>query len=82
MPNRDFMREVRHASRARIGLPAKRWMLEIGAFFLRTETELPLKSRWVLPTRLQAAGFTFNHPWWSEAATEIVSRISSPPAGR
>lgn len=72
VPNREFMREVRLAARAPFGLPATRWMLEIGAIFLRTETELPLKSRWVLPTRLQAAGFTFRHPTWSEAAIEIV----------
>lgn len=77
LPNSDFMREVRLASRAALGLPATRWMLEVGAFFLRTETELPLKSRWVLPTRLQAAGFTFNHPWWSEAASEIVGRLKT-----
>ena len=44
------------------GLPATKWMAEIGAFFLRTETELILKSRWVVPTRLQANGFVFKYP--------------------
>jgi uncharacterized protein (TIGR01777 family) len=81
LPNRDFMREVRRASRAAFGLPATRWMLEIGAVFLRTETELPLKSRWVLPSRLQATGFDFRHPSWPEAADEIVGRLASTPPG-
>jgi uncharacterized protein len=78
LPNRDFMREVRRASRAPFGLPATRWMLEIGALLLRTETELPLKSRWVLPSRLQAAGFEFHHPSWPEAVNEITRRIEDP----
>jgi len=43
----------------RIGLPATKWMVEIGAFFMRTDTELVLKSRWVVPKRLLDAGFTF-----------------------
>jgi uncharacterized protein len=77
LPNREFMREVRRASNALVGLPATSWMLEIGAVFLRTETELPLKSRWVLPSRLQAAGFKFHHPTWPEAADEIVERLSN-----
>ncbi|HET6406626.1 MAG TPA: TIGR01777 family oxidoreductase [Chthoniobacteraceae bacterium] len=77
LPNREFMREVRRAARAPIGLPATRWMLEVGALILRTETELPLKSRWVLPSRLKAAGFSFNHPDWPNAALEIVGRIDS-----
>lgn len=75
LPNREFMREVRQAAGVPFGLPATRWMLEIGAVFLRTETELPLKSRWVLPSRLQAAGFEFEHPTWPDAAREIVSRL-------
>jgi hypothetical protein len=76
LPNREFMREVRRAVGAPFGLPAAHWMLEIGAFFLRTETELPLKSRWVLPSELLAAGFEFRQPTWPEAANEIVARIT------
>jgi uncharacterized protein (TIGR01777 family) len=74
LPNREFMRELRDAVGAPIGLPAAKWMLEVGAVLLRTETELPLKSRWVLPSRLLAAGFEFAHPQWPEAAREIVNR--------
>lgn len=72
MPNAGFMRELRRACGMPIGLPATRWMLEVGAFFIRTETELPLKSRWVMPRRLLDAGFTFQHPQWPEAARDLV----------
>jgi uncharacterized protein (TIGR01777 family) len=72
LPNRAFMRDLRRAIDVRIGLPATQWMLEIGAFILRTETELPLKSRFVVPRRLLEAGFTFLHPDWPEAAADLV----------
>jgi len=49
-------------------------MLEVGAFFLRTETELVLKSRRVVPTRLLNAGFDFKFPDWAEAAQDLVTR--------
>jgi NAD dependent epimerase/dehydratase family enzyme len=75
------MREIRARVAGRVWLPATRWMLEIGAVFLRTETELPLKSRWVLPSRLQATGFDFRHPSWPAAADEIVGRLASTPPG-
>lgn len=74
LPNREFMRELRRAWGAWIGLPAFGWMLEIGAIFLRTETELILKSRRVVPERLLAAGFTFRYPTWPEAAKELCER--------
>ena len=61
VPNRELMRLVRASVGARAGLPATRWMLELGAFVLRTETELILKSRWVQPTRLLEEGFKFEH---------------------
>lgn len=60
--NEEFMRIWREVYGARFGLPATRWMLEIGAIFLRTETELLLKSRRVVPGRLLQAGFEFTHP--------------------
>jgi hypothetical protein len=55
-----------------VGLPATKWMLEIGAFVLRTETELVLKSRRVVPGRLLESGFEFHHPSWPDAARELV----------
>jgi len=72
--NRDFMRGLRQACGVSWGLPAMAWMLEVGAVFMRTETELLLKSRWVVPTRLQQAGFTFEHPTWPEAAVHLAAQ--------
>ena len=75
LPNAEFMRRLRRAWRMPIGLPATRWMLEVGAVFLRTETELILKSRRVVPGRLLEAGFHFRHPDWSEAAEELAEQM-------
>ena len=74
VPNREFMAALRAAWGTRVGLPASKWMLEIGAIFLQTETELILKSRRVVPGRLLAAGFQFQYPNWQEAALELCSR--------
>ena len=71
LPNSDFMRALREAWGIRIGLPAAKWMLEIGAVFLRTETELVLKSRCVVPGLLTQNGFTFQFPTWPEAARDL-----------
>lgn len=74
LPNFDFMRELRKAWGAKMGLPATKWMLEFGAVFLRTETELVLKSRRVVPARLLANGFEFEFPEWPDAARDLVRR--------
>lgn len=71
--NREFMRDLRAACGRRIGLPASRWMLELGAIPLRTETELILKSRWVAPRRLLESGFEFKFHHWAEAARDLES---------
>ncbi|NMO23037.1 TIGR01777 family protein [Pyxidicoccus fallax] len=73
LPNRDFMRVLRDAAGVGLGLPAAKWMLEVGAVFMRTDTELLLKSRRVVPGRLLQAGFTFLHPDWPGAARELVA---------
>ena len=49
-------------------------MIEIGTFLMRTESELVLKSRQVVPGRLLDAGFQFTFPYWPEAARDLVSR--------
>jgi uncharacterized protein (TIGR01777 family) len=77
LPNQEFMRVLRDAWGTRIGLPATRWMLELGAVFLRTETELILKSRRVVPQRLLEAGFHFNFADWRTAAVDLVNRWRS-----
>jgi uncharacterized protein (TIGR01777 family) len=74
VPNAEFMRTFRSAWGVRFGLPAARWMLEIGAFFLGTETELVLKSRRVVPGRLLQSGFVFQFPTWAEAAADLCRR--------
>lgn len=71
LPNSEFMRILREAWGVRVGLPASRWMLDVGAFFLRTETELILKSRRVVPGRLLASGFQFEFAHWRDAASEL-----------
>jgi hypothetical protein len=72
LPNAEFMRVLRRACGVPFGLPSTRWMLEIGAVFLRTETELILKSRRVIPTRLLDSGFVFTYPTWAKAAGALV----------
>jgi uncharacterized protein (TIGR01777 family) len=74
LPNKDFMRILREAWGMSIGLPASEWMLALGAVFLRTETELILKSRRVVPQRLLEAGFTFNFTNWAKASDDLVKR--------
>ncbi|MGQ4363002.1 TIGR01777 family oxidoreductase [Streptomyces sp. SAS_272] len=75
LPQRAFMRALRSAWGVRVGLPATRWMAELGAFALRSDTELLLKSRRVVPGRLLDAGFAFDHPQWPQAAADLVSRV-------
>ena len=74
LPNREFLKDLRRAWGMPIGLPATEWMLEIGAFFLRTETELILKSRRAVPTVLLRNGFAFDFPTWPDAAADLVRR--------
>jgi hypothetical protein len=71
--NRGMMRDLRHALGVRFGLPAWRWMLELGTFVIRTEVELVLKSRWVVPERLVDAGYEFRHPYLDVALKQIVA---------
>ena len=74
LPNAQFMRLLREAWGTRLGLPASKWMLEIATFFMRTETELVLKSRRVIPGRLLHDGFKFEFPDWNDAARDLCRR--------
>jgi uncharacterized protein (TIGR01777 family) len=74
LPNKEFMRILREAWGTKIGLPANALMLAVGAFFMRTETELVLKSRRVVPTKLLESGFKFEFPAWEEAAKDLCRR--------
>ncbi|ETA71064.1 TIGR01777 family oxidoreductase [Actinospica robiniae] len=74
LPQREFMRILRKAWRRPVGLPATEWMAQVGAFVLRSDVELLLKSRRVVPTRLLEAGFAFDYERWPAAADELVAR--------
>jgi uncharacterized protein (TIGR01777 family) len=74
LPNADFMAALRQAWGARVGLPATEWMIEIGTYLMRTESELVLKSRRVVPGRLLERGFQFRYPDWPTAAADLCHR--------
>ncbi|AOR36459.1 TIGR01777 family protein [Streptomyces fodineus] len=82
IPQRDFMRALRAARGVPVGLPATRWMAELGALALRSDTELLLKSRRVVPGRLLEAGFDFAYREWPPAALDLVRRSRSLRTGR
>ncbi|MGW0948689.1 TIGR01777 family oxidoreductase [Streptomyces sp. NPDC002623] len=75
LPQRAFMRALREAWGVPVGLPATKWMAELGAFALRSDTELLLKSRRVVPGRLLDAGFVFDRPEWPAAAADLARRV-------
>jgi uncharacterized protein len=74
LPNREFMRAMREAWGIGFGLPAAEWMIEVGTWAMRTESELVLKSRRVVPGRLLEVGFEFEYAEWPVAARELVGR--------
>jgi uncharacterized protein len=85
--NREWMRTFREAVGMPIGLPAARWMLEIGARLMGTETELVLKSRWVESVRLRDAGFRWRWGRAVDAVADLHGRrgldgFFRPAAGR
>jgi uncharacterized protein (TIGR01777 family) len=79
LPNSDFLRALREAWGARFAWPNPQWLIEAGAFLMRTESELVLKSRRVVPGRLLAAGFPFAFPEWPSAARDLVARSRRNP---
>ena len=74
LPNAAFMRDLRSAWGMPFGLPATKWMIEIGTFLMRTESELILKSRRVVPGILEEQGFEFRYPSWPEAAQDLCGQ--------
>jgi hypothetical protein len=72
--NNDFMQILRNITGHKFGLPAYEWMLKIGAAIIGTETELILKSRWVVPTRILQTGFLFKYALLQDAIREIISK--------
>jgi hypothetical protein len=80
LPNRAFMQALRKAWGVPIGLPAAGWMIGAATLLLRTESELVLKSRRVVPGRLLDAGFHFQFPDWPAAAQDLVARYKKRSA--
>jgi uncharacterized protein (TIGR01777 family) len=78
LPNRTFMAELRRAAGVAFGLPLPVGLLKIGTLLIGTEAELVLKSRWVLPHRLQSSGFKFDFPIWAQAAEDLVGPRRNP----
>lgn len=72
--NRTLMATLRRVVGARVGLPAPRFALEPAMWLLRTEPELVLKSRWVVPERLEAAGYRFAWPELEPALRDVAGR--------
>lgn len=70
--NAELMRAIRKEIGMPVGLPAAEWMIKIGAVALRTEPELVLKSRWVYPEKLLAAGFEFKFPELQQALADLL----------
>lgn len=75
LTNAEMMAVLRRVLRRSVGLPATEWMLELGAFFLRTETELIIKSRRVVPGRLCDAGFKFEFTQLEDAIRDLEHRL-------
>lgn len=73
--NNTFMQVLRQQTNTNIGLPAFTWMLKIGAALIGTETELILKSRWVLPTKLLNYGYQLKYPHLEQAVNAIVKNV-------
>lgn len=72
--NRELMENLRKALNIKVGLASTQWMLEAGAFFIGTETELILKSRWVIPERLEREGFKFKFAKIEKALQQILAK--------
>ena len=70
--NATLMQSLRKAMNVKFGLPSPKFLLEIGAIMIRTETELILKSRWVIPERLLKAGFQFQYSTIDKALENIL----------
>lgn len=71
--NKTLMKKLRQEMNVPFGLPSPKWILEIGSVIIRTETELILKSRWVLPEKLQQAGYSFKYPTLDGTLKNILS---------
>ena len=74
IPNKNFMKTIRKLMNVPFGLLQPRWLLKFGARIIKTEAELILKSRYVIPEKLIASGFQFQYPTAEKAVEEIINR--------
>ena len=81
MPNAEFNSAIREAFGVRLGVPLPKWLLEMGMKMMKSESELLLKSRRVVPTRLLNAGFDFKYETWGKACNELMRRWKSQNTG-
>jgi uncharacterized protein (TIGR01777 family) len=72
--NEAFMKNLRQVTNTAVGLPAYTWMLKLGAWVIGTETELVLKSRWVVPTKLLETGYILKYPFITEALQNVIDQ--------
>lgn len=79
LPQQEFAHDLRSAAGGMGAIPTPRWMIEIGTWLMKTESELVLKSRRVVPKRLLDAGFSFEFPEWAGACRELVARSQAQP---
>lgn len=70
--NADFMQKLRKAVGFPFGIPVNSFLLKIGSFFIRTEPELVLKSRNVIPKKLLENGFKFKFGDIDEAFHDLL----------
>jgi NAD dependent epimerase/dehydratase family enzyme len=73
--NKTLMKTLRQNMNISFGLPSPAWLLKIGAVIIRTETELILKSRWVIPEKLLKAGYVFKYSYLDGALKNILNRL-------
>jgi len=82
LPVAELMEAIRHEENVPLHVPVPKWMVEIGAWLLRTESELVLKSRRVVPRRLRELGFPFEFPRWPAAARDLCASVRGLPVAR
>ncbi|HUS02089.1 MAG TPA: TIGR01777 family oxidoreductase [Chitinophagaceae bacterium] len=71
--NKTLMKTLRQTMKVKIGLPSPAWLLKVGAVIIKTEPELILKSRWVVPEKLLKAGYIFKYATLGGALKNIVN---------
>ncbi|MHB8635333.1 MAG: TIGR01777 family oxidoreductase [Fimbriimonadaceae bacterium] len=81
MPNVEFNATIRQAFGTRLAVPVPTWLLDIGMAMIKSESELVLKSRRVIPTRLLKAGFEFKYETWGNACKELMHRWKATHTG-